>query len=269
MLEQAWQQYRKQGVVFLGVDYHDVTSDARTFLAHHGVTYPTVQDGSGDDRRPLRRERGARDVLHRPQGPARRRAHRRARSRTRTDALRARGARRRSRRDRARRRGARRRRSSLAGSAAAACAHPHTSLTALEGADHVPDVPHDARPVRLGGGAAHRASSSSMRIDAVRDRRRRSRPSSSQNFGAGILAAPPHKGFDLLAWWLPLGGVIVGAIAARVRRVALEPHARRPTSRRRRPSSTRTTSGSSTSCWRASTDGRPARRSRSSRASRR
>ncbi|MGD0713864.1 MAG: TlpA disulfide reductase family protein [Gaiellaceae bacterium] len=47
MLEQAWKQYRGQGVVFLGVDYHDVTSDARTFLSHHGITYPTVQDGSG------------------------------------------------------------------------------------------------------------------------------------------------------------------------------------------------------------------------------
>jgi len=47
MLESAWRQYRKQGLVFLGVDYHDVTGDARTFLAHHGVTYPTVQDGSG------------------------------------------------------------------------------------------------------------------------------------------------------------------------------------------------------------------------------
>ncbi len=33
------------------------------------------------------------------------------------------------------------------------------------------------------------------------------------NFGAGILAAPPRKGFDLLAWWLPLGGVILGAVA--------------------------------------------------------
>ncbi|MDX6467002.1 MAG: cytochrome c-type biosis protein CcmH [Gaiellaceae bacterium] len=32
-----------------------------------------------------------------------------------------------------------------------------------------------------------------------------------QGFGAAILAAPPHKGFDLLAWWLPLGGVIAGA----------------------------------------------------------
>ena len=47
MLERAWQKYRTQGVVFVGVDYHDVTSDARTFLSHHGVTYPTVQDGSG------------------------------------------------------------------------------------------------------------------------------------------------------------------------------------------------------------------------------
>jgi cytochrome c biogenesis protein CcmG, thiol:disulfide interchange protein DsbE len=47
MLEQAWQQYRKRGVVFVGVDYHDVTSDARSFLSHHDVTYPSVQDGSG------------------------------------------------------------------------------------------------------------------------------------------------------------------------------------------------------------------------------
>jgi cytochrome c biogenesis protein CcmG/thiol:disulfide interchange protein DsbE len=47
MLEQAWNRYRSQGVVFVGVDYHDVTSDARTFLTHHGITYPTVQDGSG------------------------------------------------------------------------------------------------------------------------------------------------------------------------------------------------------------------------------
>jgi cytochrome c biogenesis protein CcmG/thiol:disulfide interchange protein DsbE len=47
MLESAWQRYRSQGVVFVGVDYHDVTSDARTFLERHGVTYPTVKDGSG------------------------------------------------------------------------------------------------------------------------------------------------------------------------------------------------------------------------------
>ena len=31
-------------------------------------------------------------------------------------------------------------------------------------------------------------------------------------FGARILAAPPHKGFDLVAWWLPLGGIVAGAL---------------------------------------------------------
>ena len=33
------------------------------------------------------------------------------------------------------------------------------------------------------------------------------------DYGDRILAAPPHKGFDLLAWWLPLGGIIAGALA--------------------------------------------------------
>ena len=46
-LEAAYRRYRSQGVVFLGVDYHDVTGDARTFLSHHDVTYTTLQDGSG------------------------------------------------------------------------------------------------------------------------------------------------------------------------------------------------------------------------------
>lgn len=47
MLEQASQKYRKQGVVFVGVDSRDVASDARRFLSRHGVTYASVQDGSG------------------------------------------------------------------------------------------------------------------------------------------------------------------------------------------------------------------------------
>ncbi len=32
------------------------------------------------------------------------------------------------------------------------------------------------------------------------------------NYGQGILAAPSHKGFDLLAWWLPIAGVLGGAL---------------------------------------------------------
>ena len=31
-------------------------------------------------------------------------------------------------------------------------------------------------------------------------------------FGPEILAAPPRRGFDLLAWWLPIGGVAIGAV---------------------------------------------------------
>jgi cytochrome c-type biogenesis protein CcmH len=32
-------------------------------------------------------------------------------------------------------------------------------------------------------------------------------------FGAGVLATPPKSGFGLLAWLLPLGAVLVAAIA--------------------------------------------------------
>ncbi len=31
-------------------------------------------------------------------------------------------------------------------------------------------------------------------------------------FGPGVLAEPPRRGFDLLAWLLPLGSVVVGAV---------------------------------------------------------
>jgi len=34
-------------------------------------------------------------------------------------------------------------------------------------------------------------------------------------YGEAILAAPPRKGFGLLAWWLPIGGIaLVGALLA-------------------------------------------------------
>ena len=32
-------------------------------------------------------------------------------------------------------------------------------------------------------------------------------------FGPGVLAEPPRHGFDLLAWLLPLAGLLVGALA--------------------------------------------------------
>ena len=33
------------------------------------------------------------------------------------------------------------------------------------------------------------------------------------DFGPSILAQPPKRGFDLLAWLLPIGGLLVGAVA--------------------------------------------------------
>jgi cytochrome c biogenesis protein CcmG, thiol:disulfide interchange protein DsbE len=46
-LQRLWEQYRKQGVVFVGVDYNDVASDARRFVRKHGLTYPMVRDRAG------------------------------------------------------------------------------------------------------------------------------------------------------------------------------------------------------------------------------
>ena len=31
-------------------------------------------------------------------------------------------------------------------------------------------------------------------------------------YGPAILAAPPHKGFGLVAWWLPVAGILVAAV---------------------------------------------------------
>ncbi len=43
-LEQAYQQYKDQGVVFLGVDYVDTETEARGYLAKFGITYPNGPD---------------------------------------------------------------------------------------------------------------------------------------------------------------------------------------------------------------------------------
>jgi cytochrome c biogenesis protein CcmG, thiol:disulfide interchange protein DsbE len=46
-LEAAWQQYRKQGVVIVGVDAQDFSGDAKHFVSKHRLTYPNVHDGPG------------------------------------------------------------------------------------------------------------------------------------------------------------------------------------------------------------------------------
>jgi cytochrome c biogenesis protein CcmG/thiol:disulfide interchange protein DsbE len=47
VLERDWTSYRNRGVVFLGVDYHDLASDARRFVNAHALTFPMLEDGSG------------------------------------------------------------------------------------------------------------------------------------------------------------------------------------------------------------------------------
>ena len=49
MLQSAWKQMRAQGkgVVFLGIDFQDLSSDAKAFLHKYGIGYPNVLDASG------------------------------------------------------------------------------------------------------------------------------------------------------------------------------------------------------------------------------
>ena len=97
----------------------------------------------------------------------------------------------------------------FAGSAAA-CAHPRASLPSLEG---------QIMCLTCHTTLDQSDSPFAQRVDRYIQKRIDQCATASQikselvgMFGAGILAAPPHKGFDLLAWWLPLGGIVAGAL---------------------------------------------------------
>jgi cytochrome c biogenesis protein CcmG/thiol:disulfide interchange protein DsbE len=47
VLERDWTRYRGHGLVVIGVDYHDLAPDARRFVATHRLTFPILEDGSG------------------------------------------------------------------------------------------------------------------------------------------------------------------------------------------------------------------------------
>jgi cytochrome c-type biogenesis protein CcmH len=94
---------------------------------------------------------------------------------------------------------------------AAACTKPRASLTSLEGQVMCP-ICHTTLDQSQSAAAnqiravirrkiARCETAGQIKADLVAD------------YGESILAAPPHKGFDLLAWWLPLGGVLAGAVA--------------------------------------------------------
>lgn len=94
---------------------------------------------------------------------------------------------------------------------AAACAHPRTSLAYLEGQVMCPTC-HTTLDQSDSPAARRIEHFIQLRIDQCAGAGQ-IKNELVQNFGAGILAAPPHKGFDLLAWWLPLGGIGLGALA--------------------------------------------------------
>ena len=93
--------------------------------------------------------------------------------------------------------------------ASAACTKPRASLTSLEGQVMCPTchttLDQSESPVATRIRAFIRtriaacATESQIKQELV------------DQFGPTILAAPPRKGFDLLAWWLPIAGLILGA----------------------------------------------------------
>jgi len=46
-LERAWRKHKANGVVVLGIDYHDVVGDAKRFVDKHELTYPILRDRDG------------------------------------------------------------------------------------------------------------------------------------------------------------------------------------------------------------------------------
>lgn len=92
---------------------------------------------------------------------------------------------------------------------AAACAHPKTSLAFLEGQIMCPTC-HTTLDMSESPAAQQIKAQISRRIAECRSAKQ-IEDELVANFGQGILAAPPHKGFDLLAWWLPIAGVLAGA----------------------------------------------------------
>ncbi len=98
----------------------------------------------------------------------------------------------------------------LAAPAFGGCAKPKTSLAKLEGEVMCPTC-HTTLD-QSNSDAAHQIEAFiSVRI-ARCESEQQIKSELIRNWGTVILAAPPRRGFDLLVWWLPLGGIIVGAV---------------------------------------------------------
>jgi cytochrome c-type biogenesis protein CcmH/NrfF len=93
---------------------------------------------------------------------------------------------------------------------AAACAHPRTSLDYLQGQVMCPTC-HTTLDMSDSRAAQQIKGFISQKIAACWTAKQ-IETALVANYGRGILAAPSHKGFDLLAWWLPVAGVLGGAL---------------------------------------------------------
>lgn len=98
----------------------------------------------------------------------------------------------------------------LAAPASAACAHPRTSLAYLEGQVMCPTC-HTTLDQSDSAAAQRIELFISRKIDACWTTRQ-IESALVANYGPQILAAPSHTGFDLLAWWLPIAGVLGGGL---------------------------------------------------------
>lgn len=99
----------------------------------------------------------------------------------------------------------------LAGPAAAAsCTHPRTSLAYLEGQIMCPTC-HTTLD-QSNSQAAHQIEGFIRQKIAKCWTAQQIESALVANYGEEILAAPPRRGFDLLAWWLPIAGVLGGAV---------------------------------------------------------
>lgn len=94
---------------------------------------------------------------------------------------------------------------------AAACAHPSTSLTFLEGQVMCPTC-HTTLDMSSSAAAQRIKTFISQKIAACWSAQQ-IETALVAIYGPAILAEPSHHGFDLLAWWLPIVGVLAGALA--------------------------------------------------------
>ena len=98
----------------------------------------------------------------------------------------------------------------LSASAFGACAKPKVSLAKMEGEVMCP-ICHTTLDQSNSAAAQQIEQFISARI-ARCESESQIKSELVANYGTVILAAPPRRGFDLLVWWLPLGGIILAAL---------------------------------------------------------